>query len=160
MAAIAFSTPTTVVAKATPAGRTQRTVSRAARPMLAGSRAVFYRPARLVASRQSVRVAAKEGEEFEVPEVVTETLDKVTAAWDATDDKPAVISLAGFGVVGLVALAGVLKGIESLPLVSDFLEVVGISYSLWFTYRYLLFKPDREELKAKLSVIKEDVLGK
>jgi len=92
--------------------------------------------------------------------VVTETLDKVTAAWDATDDKPAVISLAGFGVVGLVALAGVLKGIESLPLVSDFLEVVGISYSLWFTYRYLLFKPDREELKAKLSVIKEDVLGK
>jgi hypothetical protein len=39
------------------------------------------------------------------------------------------------------------------------LELIGISYSLWFTYRYLLFKPDREELKVQVNKIKDQILG-
>lgn len=57
--------------------------------------------------------------------------------------QPAVVSLGVFALVGLVALAGVLKAVESLPIIPDVLELIGIAYSLWFTYRYLLFKPDR-----------------
>jgi hypothetical protein len=67
--------------------------------------------------------------EFEVPEVMTETLDKVSAAWEKTEDKPAVASLAFFSLVGLVALAGVLKAVDSLPLVPSLLELIGIGYT-------------------------------
>jgi len=60
MATIAFSVSSVVVAKATTAGRTQRTVSRVVRPMLKSTRSMFYsKSARVSASRQSVRVMAK-----------------------------------------------------------------------------------------------------
>jgi len=60
---------------------------------------------------------------------MTETLDKVSAAWEKTEDKPAVATLGVFALVGLVALAGVLKAVDSLPLVPTLLELVGIAYT-------------------------------
>ncbi|XP_078151511.1 protein CURVATURE THYLAKOID 1D, chloroplastic-like isoform X2 [Carex rostrata] len=36
--------------------------------------------------------------------------------------------------------------VDKLPLLPGFFEYIGILYSSWFVYRYLLFKPDREEL--------------
>lgn len=36
-----------------------------------------------------------------------------------------------------------LQGIEGLPLVPTMFELIGIFFSTWFVYRYLLFKPDR-----------------
>jgi hypothetical protein len=35
------------------------------------------------------------------------------------------------------------QGIEGLPLVPTLFELIGIAFSAWFVYRYLLFKPDR-----------------
>lgn len=43
--------------------------------------------------------------------------------------QPAVVTLLGFGFVGLWAMAGVLKGIESLPLAGTFFELVGLIFS-------------------------------
>jgi hypothetical protein len=87
--------------------------------------------------------------------------------------QPAVVTLLAFGFVGLWATAGILKarasrplapqrhthaqltrlrrplhaplpqGIEALPLVPTLFELIGIAFSAWFVYRYLLFKPDR-----------------
>ena len=74
---------------------------------------------------------------------MTETAEKVKEAWEDTEDKPAVVSLGAFAFVGLWAVSGLLKGLESLPFVATFLELVGIAFSSWFVYRYLLFKPDR-----------------
>ncbi|CAH8267575.1 unnamed protein product [Arabidopsis lyrata] len=34
--------------------------------------------------------------------------------------------------------------IDRLPLVPGVLELVGIGYTGWFTYKNLVFKPDRE----------------
>mmetsp|Transcript_39753 Transcript_39753/g.55199 ORF Transcript_39753/g.55199 Transcript_39753/m.55199 type:complete len:165 (+) Transcript_39753:85-579(+) len=96
--------------------------------------------------------------QFEIPEALTETLDKVSAAWENTEDKPAVLSLVLYVGVALVAAAGVLKGVDKLPFVPFFLELVGICFSGWFTYRYLLFKPDREELGKKFDKLKNDIL--
>jgi hypothetical protein len=67
--------------------------------------------------------------EFEVPAAMTDTLDKVSAAWEKTEDKPAVATLGVFALIGLVALAGVLKAVDSLPLVPTLLELVGIAYT-------------------------------
>mmetsp|Transcript_8442 Transcript_8442/g.9814 ORF Transcript_8442/g.9814 Transcript_8442/m.9814 type:complete len:167 (+) Transcript_8442:116-616(+) len=94
-----------------------------------------------------------------VTEVLTETLDKVSDAWDATEDKPAVVTLGLYGIIVLVGVAGILEAVENLPLVPNLLELVGIAYSLWFVYRYLLFKPDREELKKNLTDLKDRIIS-
>jgi len=35
------------------------------------------------------------------------------------------------------------QGIDQLPIVPQLFELIGIAFSAWFVYRYLLFKPDR-----------------
>ena len=32
-------------------------------------------------------------------------------------------------------------------------------FTQWFTYRYLLFKPDRAELKAQITKLTDSILG-
>lgn len=47
--------------------------------------------------------------------------------------------------------------INQLP---KFLELVGLVYSSWFTYRYLLFKTSREELAKDINELKQKISGK
>ncbi|KAK7819425.1 protein curvature thylakoid 1d [Quercus suber] len=39
------------------------------------------------------------------------------------------------------------------------MEVVGVGYTFWFSYRYLIFKKNREELAVKIEELKQQVLG-
>jgi hypothetical protein len=38
-------------------------------------------------------------------------------------------------------------------------ELIGLGYSAWFTYRYLLFKSSREELVEDIEVLKKKISG-
>jgi hypothetical protein len=80
-----------------------------------------------------------------------EVTSTVSEKWEETDDKPAVITLGVYALVGLVAANGVLKSIEGLPLIPDLLELVGIGFSGFYVYQNLLFKPDRAALKDSIS---------
>lgn len=69
-------------------------------------------------------------------------------------------------VVGIVlilvtfkALVGVLDSINDVPLVESTLEIVGMGYSGWFIYRYLLRSESRQELLAKFQSWKAEFLG-
>lgn len=89
-------------------------------------------------------------------QAVQDFLKSVQEAWNKTDDKLAV---GGLGVTALIALwasAGLIGAIDKLPFVPSLFEFVGILFTGWFIYRYLLFKPDREELVKKI----EDALTK
>lgn len=75
----------------------------------------------------------------------------VRSAWSNSEDR---IALAGFGFAAIVAFrasANLITAIDKLPLLPSSLEFIGILVSWWFIYRYLLFKPDREELWTKLK---------
>ncbi|MEL7036785.1 MAG: CAAD domain-containing protein [Cyanobacteria bacterium J06592_8] len=70
-------------------------------------------------------------------------------------------------VVGIIlilvtakALVGVLDSINDIPLVKFTLELVGMGYSGWFVYRYLLRSETRQELLANLQSYKDEVVGK
>ena len=56
----------------------------------------------------------------------------------------------------LVALSAVAGAVDSVPVLSDLLELVGIGASAFFVYRNLVFGPDRDALKSKI----ESVLSK
>lgn len=53
----------------------------------------------------------------------------------------------------------VLDAIESIPLLSSILELVGLGYSVWFATRYLLKASSRQELFSEFNGLKKQVLG-
>ena len=60
--------------------------------------------------------------------------------WDGVENKPAVAAYAGGAVVALWLSSTLVGAINYLPLIPKILELVGLGYTAWFVYRYLLFK--------------------
>ncbi|XP_062026026.1 protein CURVATURE THYLAKOID 1C, chloroplastic [Rosa rugosa] len=83
----------------------------------------------------------------------------VQNAWDNSEDRIALVGLGFAAVVALWASANLITAIDKLPLLPSVLEFVGILYSSWFIYRYLLFKPDREELFQIANKSISNILG-
>ena len=55
--------------------------------------------------------------------------------------------------------AGVLDALNDVPFVAPFFELVGIGYTAWFVYRYMLKASDRQELLAEIEALKQQVVG-
>lgn len=64
------------------------------------------------------------------------------------------------GLVTVKVALAILGAINEIPLLAPTFEMVGIGYSAWFLYRYVLKASTREELGKNLKEVKRDVLGK
>lgn len=53
----------------------------------------------------------------------------------------------------------VLDAINGFPLLASILELVGLGYSGWFIWRYLLRKSTRDELAEQFNSLRGEVLG-
>ncbi|MBE9215882.1 CAAD domain-containing protein [Plectonema cf. radiosum LEGE 06105] len=76
--------------------------------------------------------------------------------------KTPIIALAVFlasFVILRVALA-MLAAVNDIPLVSPIFELIGIGYTGWFVFRYLLKAPTRKELAAEIASFKREITGK
>lgn len=66
-----------------------------------------------------------------------------------------------FAALVTVKLTFALIGaINEIPLLAPIFELVGISYTAWFVYRYLLKASNRDELGAEFDSLKSQILGK
>jgi CAAD domains of cyanobacterial aminoacyl-tRNA synthetase len=75
--------------------------------------------------------------------------------------KPIVtIGLILAGGITIKVMLGVLDALNDVPFVAPFFELVGIGYTAWFVYRYMLKASDRQELLAEIESLKEQVVGK
>jgi hypothetical protein len=83
----------------------------------------------------------------------------MSAQWEKVENKPAFIiySVAAFSAIWLSST--VINALNSVPLFPKLFELVGLGYSAWFTYRYLLFKSSREELVADIEQLKKKISG-
>ena len=63
-------------------------------------------------------------------------------------------------LVTIKVLLGLLDAINDLPLIAPTLELIGIGFTAWFVYRYLLAAETRKELVEEINTLKEYVLGK
>ncbi|MEH1945909.1 MAG: CAAD domain-containing protein [Nostoc sp.] len=61
-------------------------------------------------------------------------------------------------VTARVVLA-VLAAINDIPLLSPLFELVGISYTSWFVFRYLLKASTRQELADEIQLLKNQFVG-
>jgi hypothetical protein len=62
-------------------------------------------------------------------------------------------------LLSLRLLSALIGTINSIPLMELLLELVGLGYVIWFSYRYLLTVENRRELSQKLNRLKGRVLG-
>ncbi|MCA1992134.1 MAG: CAAD domain-containing protein [Coleofasciculus sp. S288] len=56
-------------------------------------------------------------------------------------------------------ILAVLDAINDIPLLALILELVGLGYTIWFVYRYLLSAATRQELSEEIKALKAQVLG-
>jgi hypothetical protein len=70
------------------------------------------------------------------------------------------IGLIVTAVVTVKVLLAVLDALNDVPLVAPTFELIGIGYSVWFIYRYLLKASSRQELSSEITTLKSQVLGK
>ncbi|HEY9763808.1 MAG TPA: CAAD domain-containing protein [Trichocoleus sp.] len=63
-------------------------------------------------------------------------------------------------IVSVKLVLAILGAINEIPLLSPTLELIGLTYSGWFIYRYLLRAANRQELVEDINTLKEQVLGK
>ncbi|TVU05771.1 hypothetical protein EJB05_48954 [Eragrostis curvula] len=104
----------------------------------------------------TARYFQKENSSVEVDELLDGIKEKV---WDAMENKSSLLLYAG-GVIFTVWLSSaVIRAVGSVPLVPDLLELIGLGYSGWFVYRYLLFQENRQELASNLDALKKRITG-
>ena len=62
-------------------------------------------------------------------------------------------------VISVKLVFALIGAINEVPLLSPVFELVGLGFSGWFVYRYLLRVSSREELSSKVSEWKDQVIG-
>jgi hypothetical protein len=68
-----------------------------------------------------------------------------------------VLILSAFVTVKVVI--AMLSAVNTIPLLQPTFELIGLGYSLWFAFRYLLKAESRKELSEQLAVFKSKFLG-
>ena len=70
------------------------------------------------------------------------------------------IGLIVTAIVAVKVVLAILDALNDIPLVSPTFELIGIGYSTWFIYRYLLKASTRQELTDEITTLKSQVVGK
>merc|ERR1719183_2441359 len=128
---------------------TQMSMTRAIAPR---SRALSLAP-RSNVLKSRVVVVPRAQNDIDTDAIVNDLQEK----WEAVENKPAAIIYATGALAGVWVANSVVGAINALPLLPKVFELVGLGYSAWFTYRYLLFKSNREELAADIEELKSKI---
>lgn len=78
-----------------------------------------------------------------------------------SDYKQPLLTLLLFtsGIITVKVTLAVLDAINDVPLLSPMFELVGLGYTGWFVYRYLLRASTRQELNSEFKSLKGQVIG-
>ncbi|KAG6663616.1 protein CURVATURE THYLAKOID 1A, chloroplastic-like [Carya illinoinensis] len=113
----------------------------------------FSEPRR--SSLLQVRASSSEDTSLDTGELFTGLKEK----WDAVENKSTVLLYGGGAIVAVWLSAVVVGAVNSVPLLPKIMELVGLGYTGWFVYRYLLFKSSRKELATDIEELKKKIAG-
>ncbi|KAF5739156.1 hypothetical protein HS088_TW12G00356 [Tripterygium wilfordii] len=100
--------------------------------------------------------ASQEGSDSSTSLGIVKSVQNV---WDSSEDRLGLIGLGFAAVVAFWASTNLVGVIDKVPLIPTVLELIGILFSSWFVYRYLLFKPGRGELREIVGNTISAILG-
>ena len=64
------------------------------------------------------------------------------------------------GVIAVKVTLAIISAINDIPLLAPTFELVGLGYTGWFVYRYLLTNSSRQELAQEFRSLKNQVMGR
>lgn len=70
------------------------------------------------------------------------------------------IGLIVAALISVKLVLAILGAVNEIPLLAPIFELIGLVYSGWFIYRYLLRAASRQELIEDINSLKAQVLGK
>ncbi|MBW4635710.1 MAG: CAAD domain-containing protein [Iphinoe sp. HA4291-MV1] len=62
-------------------------------------------------------------------------------------------------IIALKLVLAVLDAVNDIPLIYPTFELIGIGYTTWFVFRYLLKTSTRQELAAQIQSIRNEMTG-
>lgn len=63
------------------------------------------------------------------------------------------------GIIAVKVTLAIISAINDIPLLAPTFELVGLGYTGWFVYRYLLTNSSRQELGQEFQALKNQVMG-
>jgi glutamyl-tRNA synthetase len=95
----------------------------------------------------------------QILEVISE-LPAILAGFFGRYQKPIItLGLIVAAVITFKVMLAVIESLNDIPLLAPTFELIGIVYSAWFIYRYLLRASDRQQLWTEVQAWKEQLLG-
>ncbi|CAE6142716.1 unnamed protein product [Arabidopsis arenosa] len=101
------------------------------------------------------RASSEDTSSIDTNELITDLKEK----WDGLENKSTVLVYGGGAIVAVWLSSIVVGAINSVPLLPKVMELVGLGYTGWFVYRYLLFKSSRKELAEDIESLKKKIAG-
>ena len=95
-----------------------------------------------------------------VSEFLSKLPDYVGGFFQSYQQPLITLALLLSGVITVKVTLAVLDAINDIPLLAPIFELVGIGYTAWFVYRYLLKVQNRQELASQFESLKGQVVGK
>lgn len=93
-------------------------------------------------------------------EFLSKLPDYVTDFFSSYQKPLLTVALIVTGGITVKVTLAVLDAINDIPLLAPVFELVGIGYTAWFVYRYLLKVETRQELADEFKALKGQVVGK
>lgn len=88
-------------------------------------------------------------------------LDKYFGEFFVEYKRPLIALGLFFGLfLSIKMTLAVLDALNDVPILAPSLELIGLLYSGWFIYRYLLKASNRSELASEMNALKDQILGR
>ncbi|KAB8320472.1 hypothetical protein SD81_002435 [Tolypothrix campylonemoides VB511288] len=69
------------------------------------------------------------------------------------------VALIVTAIIALKVIVAVLDAINDIPLIYPTFQLIGIGYTTWFVFRYLIKASTRQELVAQIQSFRNDIAG-
>lgn len=84
----------------------------------------------------------------------------ISDVWGEYNQPLTLIALALLAIVSVAIADGILDVLNAIPLVAPSLELIGLGYTGWFIWRYLIYAEKRQELATDYEALKNRILGR
>lgn len=95
----------------------------------------------------------------QIKAIIDELPDYVGEFFKDNRQSIVTITLILTAIITVKVTLAVLDALNDVPLLAPTFELIGIGYTAWFSWRYLLRASNREELLREINNLKNQVLG-